>query len=503
MMIRQSKDSTSSAALGTVRTSPTDSIQKLSKALLVADRSCRWKVCTKFLGMPRGRDTTKGEDEHQQHHQQQEIKKKLLHSSSRKAMLEIIEAQESTIEHMSDLISDYHSPCCDREGDLERMQQLYAESEALAETLTAKVNNATEQLAFTRGEVKRLRKKTIQLEEENYALKSSNIEVSECCAMYRFRHETEQVEEFPSLCPVDDTLLESDTYVGDYKLLETLGEGNMGTVISARSALSEDELAIKKIDKKYLYEYYFIRQLDLEVSALRSCREHPNINQLKETMHSPKNFYLVLEKGWIDVHAYSQIECLSELTIREIMIGLFRALEFVHARSFAHLDVKPDNILLTFPSSGIVTSNNVRLCDFGLCMHSAGSPAGTVLGKGGEVIGTTNFFAPELVLAGEVYDAVLADVWSSGASLMELAFGFPNEWLDAYKAFRRDDGYNLVDTIYGLLDELRDVFDIGEASTLSDLLINHILVRPDERKNSTNVMSHKWFMEENPSSTKV
>src|SRR5258706_9870077 len=95
----------------------------------------------------------------------------------------------------------------------------------------------------------------------------------------------------------------------------------------------------------------------------------------------------------------------------DIMAGVLTGLAAAHDAGFAHRDVKPENVLLA-------AAGAVKVADFGL----ARSVAGTVQTKGGMIIGTAAYLAPEQV-AGGTSDA-RTDVYAAGIMLFELLTGF-------------------------------------------------------------------------------
>lgn len=55
-------------------------------------------------------------------------------------------------------------------------------------------------------------------------------------------------------------------------------------------------------------------------------------------------------------------ECLGELEARRAMKQILEGLAFLHERNIAHLDLKPQNLLLTIENS----CEDIKLCDFGI-----------------------------------------------------------------------------------------------------------------------------------------
>jgi serine/threonine-protein kinase len=94
----------------------------------------------------------------------------------------------------------------------------------------------------------------------------------------------------------------------------------------------------------------------------------------------------------------------------DIMTGVLSGLAAAHQAGLAHRDVKPENVLLT-------AGGDVKVADFGL----ARSVAGAIQTKGGMLIGTAAYLAPEQVIGG-TSDA-RTDVYAAGVMLYEMLTG--------------------------------------------------------------------------------
>ncbi len=137
-----------------------------------------------------------------------------------------------------------------------------------------------------------------------------------------------------------------------YERLSVLGEGDCGTVYLGKDCRTGELCAIKT--PKGADGLAFLRQ---EAEALSRLR-HPKIINLKEALESPAPV-LVLEyfpaASLADV--FSSSGHLPEAQTRFIGQEVRDALSYVHDQKVIHLDVKPENIL--------VSGQAIKLGDFG------------------------------------------------------------------------------------------------------------------------------------------
>lgn len=81
-------------------------------------------------------------------------------------------------------------------------------------------------------------------------------------------------------------------------------------------------------------------------------------------------------------------ESLSELETVLILKQILRGVLFLHARNIAHLDIKPQNILL----SGNCPLSEIKLCDFGI---SRVIQAGVEVR---EILGTPDYIGEKIII---------------------------------------------------------------------------------------------------------
>ena len=99
--------------------------------------------------------------------------------------------------------------------------------------------------------------------------------------------------------------------------------------------------------------------------------------------------------------------------LRDALLQVCAALEYVHGRGLVHRDLKPSNIMVD-------DARRVRLMDFGLVKLETDGPH---LTQHGRVVGTYRYMAPEQA-RGEHID-LRADLYSLGVIVFELLTGRP------------------------------------------------------------------------------
>ncbi|XP_059036350.1 serine/threonine-protein kinase ULK3 isoform X6 [Mustela lutreola] len=196
-------------------------------------------------------------------------------------------------------------------------------------------------------------------------------------------------------------------------LTERLGSGTYATVYKAYAKKDTREVvAIKCVAKKSLNKAS-VENLLTEIEILKSIR-HPHIVQLKDFQWDSDNIYLIMEfcaGGDLSRFIHTR-RILPEKVARVFMQQLASALQFLHERNISHLDLKPQNILLSS-----LEKPHLKLADFGFAQHMSPWDEKHVLR------GSPLYMAPEMVCQRQ-YDARV-DLWSVGVILYEALFGQP------------------------------------------------------------------------------
>ncbi|MFZ3174009.1 MAG: serine/threonine-protein kinase [Thiobacillus sp.] len=224
----------------------------------------------------------------------------------------------------------------------------------------------------------------------------------------------------------------SQTIIGRYEVVATLGQGAMGTVYKAVDPLIERTVAIKTINLNLSKE----ERAEFEERFYREAKSAGRLNH--------PNIVTIYDVGEVDDIAYIAMEYLDGESLREMldsgvvlpvdMIGkiaarIAGALDYAHKNHVVHRDIKPANIMIT-------PGRDVKIMDFGIAQIPTGSR--TQLGT---VLGSPKYMAPEQV-AGLATDG-RTDIFALGVVLYEMLTGttpFNGDNLSAimYKVLNED-----------------------------------------------------------------
>lgn len=145
------------------------------------------------------------------------------------------------------------------------------------------------------------------------------------------------------------------------------------------------------------------RSVDNEVRTLLALQGSAQVTQLLDAFAAPGRVCLELE--YLAGGSLAEVLLSSLTPTQALSLGsqLCQAVQAVHAAGFLHLDIKPDNLLLTGDHSIL------KLADFGCAL-----PEGCVWsGRGTEAA-----MAPELLRKG--HPTCKADIWAVGRVLAQL-----------------------------------------------------------------------------------
>jgi serine/threonine-protein kinase len=198
-----------------------------------------------------------------------------------------------------------------------------------------------------------------------------------------------------------------------YRLGEPLGRGGMGEVYRATDEVLDRQIAIKlllPVRESLAAEKRFLREA--RAAAMIS---DPHVVAALDFGKHGDGYFLAMElvegqtvREELSTHGPLPPDRAVDI-VRQAAAGLAAA----HRHGLVHRDIKPGNLLLT-------SDGRVKVADFGIVRFADTT---TTLTATGEIVGTTQFLAPERAL-GQTAEAA-SDVYALGCVLYQLVTGHP------------------------------------------------------------------------------
>ena len=205
-----------------------------------------------------------------------------------------------------------------------------------------------------------------------------------------------------------------------YEIIEILGSGAYGIVVSARDSKTGQLVAIKKIEKAFDHSEYTKRTL----RELKILRLLDNENLLKifsiQRPNSKEEFaeiYVICELMETDLSSIIKSpQGLSDDHVQLIIYQILRGLNYMHSARILHRDLKPRNVLVN-------SSCDVKICDFGLARPYTDELRAKSC-QMTDYVSTRWYRAPEVLLCYKEYSEVM-DIWSVGCIMGEILLRRP------------------------------------------------------------------------------
>jgi len=193
---------------------------------------------------------------------------------------------------------------------------------------------------------------------------------------------------------------------------ELIGEGSFGNVFMATEKSTGKKFALKQINKLNTSATAFKKEAWF-LQFLNHLGGHRNIVGLEEVYEDKKYYYLVLELvsgGEVFEHLI-QKGAYSEQTAARLLRDVVDALAFLHAHGLVHLDLKPENLVLSSKDPSAI----VKLVDFG-----SAARAGL---ESRSMVGTKAYWPPETQGGGKTILGPSIDMWALGVIMFILLVG--------------------------------------------------------------------------------
>lgn len=256
--------------------------------------------------------------------------------------------------------------------------------------------------------------------------------------------------------------------VGPYVFKGTVGSGSFSIVKVAVNEETKEAVACKIIARSRLVSEDDILTFENEVRVNRLLR-HAGIVHITDLVKDDLNYYIFQEfcpNGDLYKYIVDRV-CLTENESMAQMRQILESVAYLHSQNIAHLDIKPENILIT-------KDDRLKISDFGLSSFTGSD--GRVSAGGG----TPAYMSPESITEA-VYNGCKSDMWSLGVVMYAMLTGqLP------WKSLTRDEMCAVIKTgEYDMPDDL--------SADCADLIKRMLMVDPAARITAEEALKHPWI----------
>ncbi|XP_057312215.1 maternal embryonic leucine zipper kinase-like [Hydractinia symbiolongicarpus] len=206
---------------------------------------------------------------------------------------------------------------------------------------------------------------------------------------------------------------------------QSTDKGSLTACLSLRNILTYLSILLNTFENAHLIDWVVVKFVNkscpsaaLEADVMKTLSGHAHIVKVVSVFHNDTYLGIVMERhGNISLSYYEfmlKAPRLDEPTARYLFSQMVSAVKFCHTKNIAHLDIKPDNIIVNEELS-------IKLIDFGLS-----SPDASNIQKGR--LGTPGYMPPEMSFDGRLFLPSAADIWALGVTFyasyfLKLPFG--------------------------------------------------------------------------------
>jgi serine/threonine protein kinase/Tfp pilus assembly protein PilF len=210
--------------------------------------------------------------------------------------------------------------------------------------------------------------------------------------------------------------------IGQYKLLQQIGEGGCGVVHMAEQQEPVRRRVALKVIKLGMDTKEVIARFEAERQAL-ALMDHPNIAKVLDagaTATGRPFFVMELVRG-VRITDYCDKNNLPTSARLGLFIQVCRAIQHAHQKGIIHRDIKPSNILVTMHDGVPVP----KVIDFGIAKATSGQRLTdkTLFTAFEQFIGTPAYMSPEQAEMSGLDIDTRSDIYSLGVLLYELLTG--------------------------------------------------------------------------------
>ena len=267
-------------------------------------------------------------------------------------------------------------------------------------------------------------------------------------------------------------MTEEISEIDNYIFKEDIGQGNFGKVKLAIYKPTNEEFAVKIINKKMIK--IKMKNVIFKENEIITKFNHINVIYVYEIIDTPENYYIIMEyckRGELFDYIVNH-KRIKEEEASIFFYQLINGVEHIHSKGIAHRDLKPENILLT-------QDKIIKIIDFGLSHEFNGEDFLKTK------CGSPSYASPEII-SHPFYDGFKTDIWCCGIILYAMLCG--------YLPFDGDDNENNNNTLFKNIMECNLEFPDYVSELGKDLICKILNVKPDERISITDIKKHPFYI---------
>ncbi|KAJ6662033.1 hypothetical protein lerEdw1_012880 [Lerista edwardsae] len=254
-----------------------------------------------------------------------------------------------------------------------------------------------------------------------------------------------------------------------------LGRGKFAVVKKCVKRETDQEFAAKFMRKRRKGQDCRMEIIH-EIAVLELAQRNHWVINLHEVYETPTEMILVLEYAAggeiFDQCVAEREDAFKEKDVKCLMRQILEGVSFLHRNNVVHLDLKPQNILLTNESP----LGDVRIVDFGLSRVMKNSE------ELREIMGTPEYVAPEILSYDPISTAT--DMWSIGVLAYVMLTGI--------SPFLGNDKQETFLNISQMNVNYSEDFDLVSESAV-DFIKALLIKKPEERATAEECLLHPWL----------
>ncbi|KAK3520662.1 hypothetical protein QTP70_029811 [Hemibagrus guttatus] len=284
------------------------------------------------------------------------------------------------------------------------------------------------------------------------------------------------------------TEIRTEPFMNNYDLVgKELGRGKFAVVKKCVEKATQNEYAAKFLRKRRKGADCRNDVLN-EIAVLEAAKANPYVVGLHEVYETRHEIILVLEYAaggeiFNQCVAEDDDEAFTEDDVIRLVRQILTGVAFLHRNNIVHLDLKPQNILLTSAQP----LGDIRIVDFGLSRQVDNKS------EVREILGTPEYVAPEILSYEPVSTAT--DMWSIGVlTYMMLTGDSPFLGDEKQKTY--------LNVSKGIVDYSEEVFE-GISHLAVEFLKSLLHLDPSNRATAQECLSHPWLNTDSSSRTLI